>query len=111
MFYSSSFESKWKNSEQSILKKSFHQLQIIFLAQYLLKNYGRDTRVTELVDKTDIWLMPSLNPDGFEKASEGNCYQVNYSIGQYYNVQIGTLSDKDRLSLKKCYFVCRCYSI
>ena len=51
-------------------------MQIIFLAQYLLKNYGRDTRVTELVDKTDIWLMPSLNPDGFEKASEGNCYQV-----------------------------------
>ena len=56
---------------------SFSCFQIIFLAQYLLQNFGIDPRVTDLVNKTDIWLMPSLNPDGFEKASEGNCYQVS----------------------------------
>lgn len=46
---------------------------MIFLAQYLLKNYGSDSRVTHLVNTTDIFLMPSLNPDGFE-ASQVRCY-------------------------------------
>ena len=26
-----------------------------------------------LVNSTDIWLMPSLNPDGFAAAHEGDC--------------------------------------
>jgi len=39
---------------------------VIFLAQYLLENYGSDARVTRLVNTTDIFLMPSLNPDGYE---------------------------------------------
>lgn len=39
---------------------------MIFLAQYLLKNYDSDARVTRLVNTTDIFLMPSLNPDGYE---------------------------------------------
>lgn len=39
---------------------------VIYLAQYLLANYGKDDRVTKLVNTTDIHLMPSLNPDGFE---------------------------------------------
>jgi len=39
---------------------------MMFLAQYLLENYGSDARVTRLVNTTDIFLMPSLNPDGYE---------------------------------------------
>lgn len=38
---------------------------VIYLAEYLLFNYGKEGRVTKLVDSTDIHLMPSLNPDGF----------------------------------------------
>lgn len=38
---------------------------MIYLAEYLLLNYGTDDRVTKLVDSVDIYLMPSLNPDGF----------------------------------------------
>ena len=51
---------------------------VIFMAQYLLKNYGKVDRVTKLVNNTDLWLMPSLNPDGFDMAKEGKCYNVRY---------------------------------
>ncbi len=46
---------------------------VMFLAQYLIKGYGINQRITQLLNTTDIWLMPSLNPDGFEAAKEGNC--------------------------------------
>lgn len=46
---------------------------LVYLSQYLLYNYGKDERVTRLVNRTDIFLMPSLNPDGFEKSQEGKC--------------------------------------
>lgn len=41
---------------------------LIILGQYLLEQYGRNDRVTRLVNQTDIYLMPSMNPDGFEKS-------------------------------------------
>ena len=46
---------------------------VMFMAKYLLVNYGKDSRVTGLVDTTDLWLMPSMNPDGFAAAVEGDC--------------------------------------
>ncbi|KAF4077661.1 hypothetical protein AMELA_G00210550 [Ameiurus melas] len=46
---------------------------LIYLTDYLLSQYGTDPRVTELVDSTDIYILPSVNPDGFEKAVEGDC--------------------------------------
>ena len=49
---------------------------ILYLAQYLLQNYGKDSRVTNLVDHTEIFLMPSSNPDGYEVAlpEQGRIY-------------------------------------
>jgi len=41
---------------------------LIILSQYLLDRYGKDDRITRLVNQTDIYLMPSMNPDGFEKS-------------------------------------------
>ena len=50
---------------------------ILYLAQYLLHNYGTDTRITKLMDDTEIFLMPSSNPDGFTVAlpEQGNIFQ------------------------------------
>ncbi len=35
--------------------------------------YGRDGRITRLVNSTEIYLLPTLNPDGFANAREGSC--------------------------------------
>lgn len=55
---------------------------VIYLAQYLLLNYGKNERVTKLVNSTDIHLMPSLNPDGFEASEEGNCESLRGYVGR-----------------------------
>lgn len=41
---------------------------LIYLAQYLLDNYQILPEITNLVDSTDIWLMPSMNPDGYARS-------------------------------------------
>ncbi|XP_067362551.1 carboxypeptidase D isoform X2 [Channa argus] len=46
---------------------------LVYLVEYLLAKYGEEPRITELVDTTDIYIMPSMNPDGFEKSTEGDC--------------------------------------
>ncbi len=33
---------------------------------YLLENYGKDERVTKLLNSVDQWVMPVANPDGYE---------------------------------------------
>ncbi|KAG5836722.1 hypothetical protein ANANG_G00231580 [Anguilla anguilla] len=46
---------------------------LVYLVEHLLTRYGEDPRVTDLVNNTDIYIMPSMNPDGFEKSVEGDC--------------------------------------
>lgn len=46
---------------------------LVYLIEYLLTNYGEEPRVTQLVNTTDIYILPSMNPDGFEKSTEGDC--------------------------------------
>jgi len=52
---------------------------MLALARYLLQNYERDPRVRKIVTETDIHIMPSLNPDGFENATKGIC--LGHQIG------------------------------
>lgn len=46
---------------------------MIYLAQYLLSNYGKVPEITNLVDTIDIFLMPSMNPDGFNRSKVSDC--------------------------------------
>ncbi|XP_066502656.1 carboxypeptidase D, b isoform X2 [Hoplias malabaricus] len=46
---------------------------LVYLTEFLLTRYGVEPRVTELLNRTDIYIMPTMNPDGFERATEGQC--------------------------------------
>nr|XP_039254001.1 carboxypeptidase D-like [Styela clava] len=46
---------------------------LIYLAQHLLGKYETDDRAKYIVDNVRLFIMPSLNPDGFELAIEGSC--------------------------------------
>ncbi|KAM4663344.1 carboxypeptidase M-like [Discoglossus pictus] len=46
---------------------------LIHLILYLVDNYGHDENVTALIKSTRIHFLPSLNPDGFSKATPGDC--------------------------------------
>ena len=54
----------------------------IALADYLLKAYNNsrmdpDRSIGRLLNNIDLHILHSMNPDGFEKASEGECGGTN----------------------------------
>ncbi|KAL0266576.1 UNVERIFIED_CONTAM: hypothetical protein PYX00_009080 [Menopon gallinae] len=55
---------------------------VIYLMDYLLDNYGKDPRITTLINNTDIFLVPSMNPDGFENSQEGSCESLPEYVGR-----------------------------
>ena len=46
---------------------------LLLLIQLLLENYGRNQTITDLIDSTRIHIMPSMNPDGYERSILGDC--------------------------------------
>jgi len=45
---------------------------IMYFMHYLVENYGTDPYVTYLVNKRQIWLSPTVNPDGHEYVFTGS---------------------------------------
>ena len=46
---------------------------LIYLIEYLLQNYDTNNTVKTLIEDTNIWIIPTMNPDGFSHAREGQC--------------------------------------
>lgn len=60
---------------------------LIYLMQYLLENYGHVDKVTKIVNSTNIFILPTMNPDGFEAAVETDCQSVT-GRGNAHNVDL-----------------------
>ena len=39
--------------------------------------------ITALVDTTDITIIPTINPDGFDRGTEGACSGADYKTGRF----------------------------
>jgi len=50
---------------------------LLGLARYLTENYGKDDRVTAIVDHTEVHLLPSINPDGNAATSRHNSHDID----------------------------------
>lgn len=46
---------------------------MLYLLDYLLNDNATDKRVQRIMNTTRLHVMPSMNPDGFERAKEGVC--------------------------------------
>eukprot|EP00117_Sycon_ciliatum_P049085 scpid23739/ scgid3551/ Carboxypeptidase D; Metallocarboxypeptidase D; gp180 len=60
---------------------------LLLLAGYLCENYGKSERVTHLLNSTRIHLMPTMNPDGYSRAHEGDRSSVR-GRGNAYNIDL-----------------------
>ena len=49
----------------------------LYLIEWLVSGYGVDPRATDLINNTDIFIMPSMNPDGFENGSRYNANGID----------------------------------
>lgn len=45
---------------------------MVRLIKDLAENYGKDKQITHLLDKVQIYIMPSMNPDGAAQSTRGN---------------------------------------
>lgn len=48
-----------------------------FMIEEIAEKYGKDPKITELVNNTEIFIMPSMNPDGSEMKQRGNANGVD----------------------------------
>jgi len=44
----------------------------LYLIEWLVEGYGNDPRATDIINNTDVFIMPTMNPDGFENGSRYN---------------------------------------
>lgn len=50
---------------------------MMFLIQDILNGYGSNKQITDLVDNTEIFIMPSMNPDGSTRIQRGNAKNID----------------------------------
>ena len=50
---------------------------MVRLIKDLAQNYGKDPQITNLLDRVQIYIMPSMNPDGAAASSRGNAKYVD----------------------------------
>ena len=52
-------------------KQTLCRQLLLYLAEHLASQYGRDGRVTAILNTTEVFILPSLNPDGYQISRYG----------------------------------------
>lgn len=66
---------------------------LLKLIEYMLEEYTKgNPRITRILDSIDLFILPSMNPDGFEHKRRGNANarDLNRNFPDRFNRQIGT---------------------
>jgi len=63
---------------------------LIKFARYLLENYGKNSEITDILDKREIHILPCMNPDGFHRRRRTNArgYDLNRNFPDRFYGQI-----------------------
>lgn len=61
---------------------------LLNLIRYLCHNYDTDSGVRHMVDSVDLYIMPSMNPDGYahSRRSNGNGVDLNRNFRDQYSL-------------------------
>ncbi len=67
----------------------------MYLIDRLTSDYGSDSRITELVDETAIWIVPLMNPDGWVNGTRTNAngFDLNRHFPYYPSQFTDTIFD------------------
>ncbi len=63
----------------------------LYLISYLLDNYGIDAWITYLIDNTEIWFVPLLNPDGRQIGARRNANNID--LNRNFPVPDGSIGE------------------
>ena len=69
---------------------------LLYLIDRLLTGYGSDTRITDLVNETAIWIVPLANPDGLEAGlrQNANGFDLNRNFPVFGGDFVGTFFEE-----------------
>jgi len=68
------------------------------LIEYIAAQYGTDPQITNLVDETDIWIMPLMNVDGYVMGTRYNANGVdlNRDFPDRVNDPVNTITGREK---------------
>ncbi|XP_065576064.1 carboxypeptidase D-like [Artemia franciscana] len=55
---------------------------LIYLSHLFLTEGDSDPRLQKILNTTSLHIMPTMNPDGFERAKEGDCWGGDFASGR-----------------------------
>ncbi|KAI0989980.1 hypothetical protein GJ496_011838 [Pomphorhynchus laevis] len=57
---------------------------LIKLIIYLVEHYESDWNVYQILNTTEVYILPTMNPDGYANSDEGTCLPSSYKIAGPY---------------------------
>jgi len=73
------------------------------IIEYLLSRYGIDQKVTDWVNNTEIWVIPMLNPDGWNYIIDNGLYNTYWRKNQRDNNENGIFDPEDGVDINRNY--------